>query len=93
MANGNETMTVHVQDATGQRQCTMRDLPRDASWGEVMKVALSNLKLPKSSAGQDTIWTGRLEREGRHLHSSEVIADALQDDDRVVLQPETTAGA
>ena len=38
-------------------------------------------------------YQARLDRDGRHLHSSEVVGDALMPNDRVVLQPEINAGA
>ena len=85
-------ITLHVQDVSGQREYVARDVPTDASWGETLKSLLAHLSLPKNSPAGETVWTGRLEREGRHLHSTEIVGDALRDEDRIVLQPEVNAG-
>ena len=51
------------------------------------------MQLPEADAhGQPLTYHARLEREGRHLHGSEIIGEALQSDDRLVLQPNIDAG-
>lgn len=87
-----ETVTLNVQDMSGQREFVARDVPKDASWGEVMHSVLNSMSLPQNVAGGESAWRGRLEREGRHLHASEIVGDVLQDEDRIVLQPEVNAG-
>ena len=57
-----------------------------------MTRVLDSMSLPQNVPGGETAWRGRLEREGRHLHASEIVGDALQDQDRVVLTPEVNAG-
>jgi len=90
----NETINLRVQDVTGQREINVRDIPADTLWGDALSQIVSGMSLPPNeSADQSNIWQGRLEREGRHLNSSEVVGDALRDDDLVVLQPEVMAGA
>jgi hypothetical protein len=42
--------------------------------------------------GHPIPYTARLEREGRHLHDSELVAEILQPDDELVLQPKINAG-
>ena len=86
-----ETITLHVEDMSGQREFVARGVPTDASWGETMSSIVANMSLPRNP-GTESVWTGRLEREGRHLHSSEIVGDALEEGDRVVLQPEVNAG-
>jgi len=87
------TITLHVEDVSGQRQYVAKDVPTDASWGETMRSFLASMSLPRNTPdGQKSIFTGRLEREGRHLHATEIVGDALQDEDRIVLQPEVNAG-
>ena len=88
-----ETISLHVEDMSGQRQLEVDDVPIQASWGETLSAILNELSLPKNSpAGDDAIWAGRLEREGRHLNSSELVGDALQDGDRIVIQRDINAG-
>ena len=91
MANS-ETITLRVQDMSGQREFVARDVPKDSSWGETMKGIVANMSLPQNTPTSPNIWTGRLEREGRHLHTSEIVGDALENEDRIVLQPEVNAG-
>lgn len=85
-----EKITLHLQDATGQREFVARGVPKDASWGEALKSIVTNMNLPPNTP---TEWHGKLEREGRHLHSSETVGDALEDGDHIVLQPKTEAGS
>jgi len=87
-----ETITLRVQDMSGQREYVARDVPKDASWGETMAGILATMSLPKNDPARPNVWSGHLEREGRHLHSSEIVGDSLVDNDKVVLQPEVNAG-
>lgn len=87
-----DTLTLHVRDATGQREFTASGIPKDVSWGEAMQSILSNMDLPKNNPSGESIWMGRLEREGRHIHSSEIVGNVLEDGDKVVLAPEVNAG-
>ncbi|KKL99770.1 hypothetical protein LCGC14_1811110 [marine sediment metagenome] len=87
------TISLQIQDFSGQREFVVRDVPTDASWGEAMSQIVATADLPKNNpAGAEEVWVGRLEREGRHLHASEIVGDALEEGDRIVLQPEVTAG-
>ncbi len=90
MKNG--TISLCVQDMSGQRQVVARDVRRDASWGETLDSLLTTMDLPKNEPAGTGGWAGHLEREGRHIHPSEIVGDALVDNDTVVLQPEVTAG-
>ena len=87
-----QTINLHVKDMSGQREFLARDVPTDASWGECMDGILAKMSLPRNTGSDGGVWAGRLEREGRHLHPSEIVGDALTDEDRIVLQPEVVAG-
>ena len=87
-----DTITLNVEDMSGQRKFVARDVPTDASWGETMSSLISNMSLPQNTPTGQGVWSGRLEREGRHLHGSEIVGEALQDGDQIVLQPEAVAG-
>jgi hypothetical protein len=88
-----ETITLNVEDMSGQRQYVARNVPTDASWSETMNGIVAGMSLPQNTPTGEGVWSGRLEREGRHLHGSEIVGDALQDGDQIVLQPEAIAGS
>ena len=68
------------------------EVPSEAL-GEMIEGVLGRMKLPRNDAsGHALTYHARLEREGRHLHGSEVIGDSLQSGDQVVLQPNIDAG-
>ena len=82
-----------ASDVTGQNQVTADDVPIDSTIGEVLDGLLPRMQLPrKDSNGRSLTYHARLDREGRHLHRSERVGDALQPDDRLVLQPNEDAG-
>lgn len=81
------------RDVTGQRRRTIRDAPVTASVGEIIQGLLPQMQLPpRDTHGRPLTYQARLEREGRHLHTSEVVGDALQTEDEIVLQPNIDAG-
>jgi hypothetical protein len=54
---------------------------------------LGQMNLPQNDvSGRPLTYHARLEREGRHLHASERVGDAVQNGDKVVLQPNIDAG-
>ncbi|MBP8128800.1 MAG: hypothetical protein KA184_04405 [Candidatus Hydrogenedentes bacterium] len=89
-----DTVSVRISDMTRQRSF-IGQIPRQASWGESLRGILDQLglNLPANpDAGEDVVWTGRLEREGRHLHASELVGDALHEGDEVTIQRDIQAG-
>lgn len=81
-------------DVSGQKSARVNDIPSDVSVGEVIDQLLADLALTRSdSSGRPLTYHARLEREGRHLHASERVGDALVDGDRLVLQPNIDAGS
>jgi hypothetical protein len=86
-----ETIELNIQDMSGQRQFRA-NAPTDASWGETMEGILAEMDLPPNTPSGEGVWTGRLEREGRNLLASEIVGDALEQGDRITLQPEVVAG-
>jgi len=84
---------LQVSDVSGQKLLNVSDAHRDASVGELIQGLLSEMNLPPNDVeGRPLTYHARLEREGRHLHASERVGDALQTGDRVVLQPNIDAG-
>jgi hypothetical protein len=87
------TLPLKVSDVTGQKNVDVKDVPMDSSVGEVIEGLLPSMNLPRNDNGGRTLtYHARLDREGRHLHASEVIGEALQPHDRIVLQPNIDAG-
>jgi hypothetical protein len=89
-ANG---INLQASDWSGQKVVNVLDVQPDASVGELVKGLLGKMSLPANDAnGNPLSYQAMLDREGRHLHSSEVVSDVLQNDDRIVLQPNIDAG-
>jgi hypothetical protein len=92
--NGAATVTLEVTDVSRQKLIRARKVSRDASVGEFVRGILPEMRLPATSgSGEPYTYHVRLEREGRHLHGSERVGDALKENDRIVLQPNVDAGA
>ena len=86
-------MNVIAQDATGQRQVTLKKVPAGATVLELTQRLLSRMGLVREDVtGAPLQYQARLEREGRHLGDTELVADALKPDDRLTLQPRINAG-
>ena len=82
-----------MSDVTGQKIFVVANAPVDGTVGELIQDMLGTMSLPPSdSAGRPLNYHARLEREGRHLHASERIGDALQEGDHLTLQPNIDAG-
>ena len=87
-------LDVEVADASGQKLQAVNGLPPDSSVGELVQALLGPMNLPRNDPeGRALTYQARLEREGRHLHTSERVGDALQTGDRVTLLPNVDAGS
>ena len=74
----NTGIDLMVMDVSGQKRRSVRNVPPDASVGEVVRGLLESLQLPEQdSSGREVHYAARLEREGRHLHASEQIGAAF----------------
>jgi hypothetical protein len=66
---------------------------REMSVGELLDGLVPRMKLPRlGNGGRPLTYHARLEREGRHLHATEVVGEALQSKDRIMIQPTIDAG-
>ena len=82
-----------ARDVSGQRRSQVRDVRPDTTVQELISKLTQRLGLPaKDSAGAPQAFHAFLERDGRHLRSSESVGDALHNDDEIVLQPDVQAG-
>jgi hypothetical protein len=84
---------LQVSDVSGQKVAKVSNVPSDCTVGELIQGLLSQMQLPRNDgAGRPLVYHARLEREGRHLHGSEMVGDALKTGDKVVLTPNIDAG-
>jgi hypothetical protein len=86
-------LSLRASDVTGQKSVNVRDVPTDHSLGEVLDGLLPRMNLNRlDRSGQPIQYDIRLDREGRHLHRTELVGDALQPDDHLTLHPRIMAG-
>jgi len=88
-------MELEVTDVsrTKRKKFSIKDSLPDSTVGEVIEGLLPGMKLPRNDvAGRPLVYHARLEREGRHLHGSERLAEAVRPGDQIVLQPNVDAG-
>ncbi len=89
-----DELDLTVSDVSGQKVTRVSRFPRSRTVGEFLSGILPRMELPEAdSQGRPVIFRARLEREGRYLHPSEVVGEALLTDDRISLQPNIDAGA
>lgn len=92
VSNENETLTITARDVTGQRR-TSYEVSRESSVDDLIEGVGDRMGLHREDAdGRSITWFARHEREGRPLHRSERVGEALQDRDEIRLQPEISAG-
>ena len=86
-------LSFRAMDATGQKCLNLRSVPANATVGEVLEGLLGQMSLPRNSpAGEPVCYQVRSDRLGRHLHPSELVADTIQEDDKVSVLPDMSAG-
>jgi hypothetical protein len=87
-------LNLTARDATGQRKYSVRDLPGDTSVQELIRGLVPRMGLPsEDSTGTPQAFHAFLERDGRHLQSSETVGEVLRDQDEIVLHPDVQAGS
>lgn len=87
-----DDLKVRASDVTGQRTKRVRVSPETLvnEWIEDLIAGLGLRR--KDRDGNPYAYRARLDREGRHLHGSEIVGEVLQEDDHVILQPNIDAG-
>jgi hypothetical protein len=86
-------MRLEASDVTGQKILDIPDAPMNSSIREFVEGLVPQMNLPRfDSSGRRLNYHALLDREGRHLHASEVVGEALLPNDRLVLQPDINAG-
>ena len=83
-----------VSDVSGQKNVRAKAVAGHSTIGELVTGLLTKMGLARTDVeGRPLNYRARLDREGRHLHGSELVGDALKNDDLLVLQPNIDAGA
>jgi hypothetical protein len=85
------TMTLRVEDSTGQVRRRARGIPREATVGDFMSGVVRELRLPvNDSEGRPLSYAARA--NGESLLESDHIGDVLKEEDTVTLTQNVTAG-
>lgn len=88
-----QLLDLEVIDVSGQKPTKISDVAPETTIGELVQSLIGEMDLPPNDVeGRPLTYHARLDREGRHLHSTEKVGDALQRGDQLVLQPNIDAG-
>jgi len=83
---------ITATDLTGQKRVRAR-APMAATMGDFIGGLLPKLRLPSlDSSGRALSYHARVDRLGRHAHSSELVGQVLVENDRISLHPNVDAG-
>lgn len=83
---------IRFSDITGQK-VYRANLPADSTVAEILATILDRIGLARADReGRPLTFRPRLERESRHLDGGELVGEALQPDDEIVLAPSIHAG-
>ena len=88
-----ESMSLKASDVSGQKVVKVAGVAPDSTIRELVKGLVPKMGLrSQDSNDSPLVYHVRLEREGRHLHDSEIVGDVLMPDDQIVLHPNVMAG-
>jgi len=91
MAMAEATMSLVVEDFTGQVRHKASGIPRDATLGELIDSVANRLRLPgNDSQGRPVTYAARA--GGVSLNESDRVGDVLTDNEVVTLTQNVTAG-
>ncbi len=83
---------ITATDVTRQRRVRAK-AAMDISMAQFVESLLPRLHLPsQDSGGRALTYHARIDRLGRHAHSSEVVGDVLLPNDEITLHPNVDAG-
>jgi hypothetical protein len=86
-------LEIEATDVTGHHTFRVRDYPERSTVDDLVRTLVAGMELSHTDpTGTPYTYHARLDREGRHLHASEIVGDALQTGDRISLQPNIDAG-
>ncbi len=83
---------LQVTDVSRQKKYTIPYIPKDSTVRELVQDVVPLMRLPRNDTkGRPLVYQTLHERAGRHLHSSEKLADVVEIGDRLVLTPSIEA--
>lgn len=92
VSNDSNTMTIRAQDVTGQRRVSL-EIDRQATVDELIRGASRRMHLAGEETDEGRVtWFARDDKRGVALRPSQVVGEALHDQDTVRIQPEVSAG-
>jgi len=84
---------ITASDLTGQKRARAKRVPIDSTMGDLIQDLLPRLQLPSQDSGGRTLtYHARVDRLGRHAHSSELVGEVLIPNDEITLHPNVDAG-
>ena len=87
-------LELQASDVSGQKLFNVRRIPAESTVGDLIDGLLPKMNMPRNDPeGRPLTYYALHDREGRHLQVTERVGDALQNGDKVVLQPNIDAGA
>ncbi|MBM3320561.1 MAG: hypothetical protein FJY73_07790 [Candidatus Eisenbacteria bacterium] len=93
MSTRESTLAIEATDVSRQKKFSLSDLEEEMTVGELVENLLEAMRMPAAdTAGRPLAYHARLEREGRHLHASETVGEALESGDLLTLLPNIEAG-
>jgi hypothetical protein len=93
MSTTESALTIQASDVSRQKRLTVPNLSGEMTVGELVQELLDEMGMPAADReGRPLAYHARLEREGRHLHASETLADTLEPGDLLTLLPNIEAG-
>jgi len=91
VAIADRTMSLVVEDFTGQMRHRASGIPADATVGELIGSVANRLRLPDNdSQGRPVTYAARA--KGGSLNESDKVGDVLEDNEVVTLTQNVTAG-
>ena len=91
MING--TMTLEVEDFTGQVRRRASGIPRSATVNDLIESIRSEMHLPDQDGNGRPIQYGALTSGGEMLNATDQVGEVLQDEEVIALTKSVTAGA
>ena len=88
-----DTMTVEVEDFTGQVRRRATGIPRSATVSDLIESIRGRMQLPDQDAQGRPIQYGALAARGEMLNATDQLGDVLVDDEVITLTKSVTAGS
>ena len=86
------TMTLQVEDFTGQLRRKAGNIPRDAMIGDVLSRISQQMQLPDQDAQGRPILYGARTSDGEALNATDRVGDVLEENELITLTRSVTAG-